>query len=386
MENNKEKVYKKPLGQLKIEKFCSDNNNLIQNYIYNLYKNTKYKIKLMTNADDSTNRYKHCGAHICVETPASNDYYYITTSRKDYYCQNFLTINENLLGLIKQSTFNYKILLFNSNKIYRFDKWVFDDIEKNESHFVNIPLTEAEDVYTFSNDDFRTPKKYISIKWEMLGYVRYSKKFDMHKTKCCLIYDHSARLLEDGRETNSIHISEVFSTVKDLYDFINKCKVLSKPVAMRAFYKYLKRGFVETNINGVKEKIYLVTEKAARQPQFTDCYPEAVARCALSILVDNNSTTNIDSAQQAVQQKKDNNEKTGGQRRLDKELYIIADNLAKKETVKYTSAQIQKTVVSFGSNKNMLSAYIDSLTEKGLHKEAEYASKVFDALNNIDFD
>lgn len=220
----------------------------------------------------------------------------------------------------------------------------------------------------------------------MLGYVRYSKKFDMHKTKCCLIYDHSARLLEDGRETNSIHISEVFSTVKDLYDFINKCKVLSKPVAMRAFYKYLKRGFVETNINGVKEKIYLVTEKAARQPQFTDCYPEAVARCALSILVDNNSTTNIDSAQQAVQQKKDNNEKTGGQRRLDKELYIIADNLAEKETVKYTSAQIQKTVVSFGSNKNMLSAYIDSLTEKGLHKEAEYASKVFDALNNIDFD
>ena len=383
---NKEKVYKKPLGQLKIEKFCSDNNNLIQNYISHLYKNNKYKIKLMTNADDSTNRYKHCGAHICVETPASNDYYYITTSRKDYYCQNFLTINENLLELIKQSTFNYKILLFNNNKIYRFDKWVFDDIEKNESHFVNVPLTEAEDVYTFSNDDFRTPKKYIRIKWEKLGYVRYSEKFDMHKTKCCLIYDHSSRLLEDGRETNSIHISEVFSTVKDLYDFLNKCKVLSKPVSKRAFYKYLKRGFVETNINGVKEKIYLATEKAARQPQFTDCYPEAVAHRALSILVDNNKTTNIDSAQQVVQQTKDNTRKYGGQRRLDKQLDNIADKLVEKETVKYTSAQIQKTVVSFGSNKNMLSAYMDSLTEKGLHKEAEYAAKIFDALNNIDFD
>lgn len=383
---NKEKVYKKPLGQLKIEKFCSDNNNLIQNYISHLYKNTKYKIKLMTNADDSTNRYKHCGAHICVETSASNDYYYITTSRKDYYCQNFLTINENLLELIKQSTFNYKILLFNKNKIYRFDKWVFDDIEKNENHFVNVPLTEAEDVYTFSNDDFHTPKKYISIKWEMLGYVRYSKKFDMHKTKCCLIYDHSARLLEDGRETNSIHISEVFSTVKDLYDFLNKCKVLSKPVSKRAFYKYLKRGFVETNINGVKEKIYLATEKAARQPQFTDCYPEAVAHRALSILVVNQDTTNIDGAQQVVQQTKDNTRKNGGQRRLDKELDIIADKLVEKETVKYTSAKIQKTVVSFGSNKHMLSAYINGLTEKGLHKEAEYAAKIFDALNNIDFD
>lgn len=383
---NKEKVWKKPLGQLKIEKFCSDNNNLIQNYISYLYKNTKYKIKLMTNADDSTNRYKHCGAHICVETPASNDYYYITTSRKDYYCQNFLTINENLLELIKQSTFNYKVLLFNSNKIYRFDKWAFDDIEKNESHFVNIPLTEAEDVYVFSRDDFRTPKKYISIKWEMLGYVRYSKKFDMHKTKCCLIYDHAARILEDGRETNAIHISEVFSTVKDLYNFINKCKVLSKPISMRAFYKYLKRGFVETNTNGVKEKIYLATEKAASQPQFTDCYPEAVAHRALTILVDNDSTTNIVSAQQAVQQIKDNTRKNGGQNRLDKELDIIADKLAEKETVKYTSAKIQKTVVSFGSSKNMLAAYIDSLTEKGLHKEAEYAAKIFDALNNIDFD
>ena len=372
---NKEKVYKKPLGQLKIEKFCSDNNNLIQNYIYYLYKNTKYKIKLMTNADDSTNRYKHCGAHICVETPTSNDYYYITTSRKDYYCQSFLTINENLLELIKQSTFNYKILLFNSNKIYRFDKWVFDDIEKNENHFVNVPLTEAEDVYVFSRDDFHTPKKYISIKWEMLGYVRYSKRFD-----------HAARILEDGRETNAIHISKVFSTVKDLYDFLNKCKVLSKPVSMRAFYKYLKRGFVETNTSGVKEKIYLATEKAASQPQFSSCYPEAVAHRALTILVVNHKTTNIVSAQQAVQQKKDNNEKTGGQRRLDKELDIIADKLAEKETVKYTSAQIQKTVVSLGHNKNMLSAYIDSLTEKGLHKEAEYASKVFDALNNIDFD
>ena len=97
-------------------------------------------------------------------------------------------------------------------------------------------------------------------------------------------------------------------------------------------------------------------------------------------------STNIVSAQQAVQQIKDNTENTGGQRRLDKELDIIADKLAEKETVKYTSAQIQKTVVSFGSNKNMLSVYIDSLTEKGLHKEAEYASKVFDALNNIDFD
>lgn len=41
--------------------------------------------------------------------------------------------------------------------------------------------------------------------------------------------------------------------------------------------------------------------------QFLDCYPEAVAHCALSLLVGNISTTNRDSAQQVVQQTKSNN-------------------------------------------------------------------------------
>lgn len=380
-----EKVYKKPLGQLKIEKFCSDNNNLIQNYISHLYENVNYKIKLMTNKDATLDRNTHCGAQICVETAASNDYYYITTSRKDYLCQSYLTINVNLLDLIKKATFNYKVLLFNGGKIYKFDKWVFDGIEKNESGFVNVHLDEAEDVFYYTKDDFSKPEKYIKIKWERLGYVRYNNKFDMHKTKCCLIYDHAARILEDGRETNAIHISKVFSSEKDLYDFLNKCEVLSKPVSKRAFYKYLKRGFVETNINGVKEKIYIATEKAARQPQFMECYPEAVAHRALSILVDSLLTTNIDGAQQVVQQTKENTRKDGGQNRLDKQLDNIAEKLVEKDTTKYTPAEIQKTVISFGSNKNMLSAYIDGLTEKGLHKEAAYAAKIFDALNNIDF-
>ena len=381
------KTFKKPLGQLKLEKFCSDNNNLIQNYISYLYKNSNYKIKLMTNADATTNRYTHCGAHICVETAASNDYYYITTSRKDYYCQNYLTINVNLLDKIKQATFNYKILLFNGGKIYRFDKWALDNIEKNENGFVNIPLDEAEDVFSYSIDDFSTPKKYIKIEWDKLGWVRYNDKFDMHKTKCCVIYDHSAKALENGRETNAIHIAEVFSTLKDLYMFLNKCQIFEKPMSMRAFYKYLKQGFVYTTINAVKEKIYLISEKAVKQPQFTECYPESVAQRALSILVDKlDKTTNIDSAQFAVQQEKNNNEKTGEQRRLDKQLDNIAEKLVEKETIKYTPAEIQKTVISLGSNRNMLTVYIDSLTEKGLQKEAAYAVKIFEALNNIDFD
>lgn len=382
---NERKTYKKPLGQLKIEKFCSDNNNLIQNYISHLYKNSNYKIKLMTNADAATNRYTHCGAHICVETVASTDYYYITTSRKDYYCQNYLTINVNLLNKIKQATFNYKILLFNGGKIYRFDKWALDNIDINENGFVNVPLDEAEDVFSYSKDDFHTPEKYIKIKWDRLGWVRYSDKFDMHKTKCCVIYDHSARVLENGRETNAIHIAEVFSTLKDLYMFLNKCQIFEKPMSERAFYKYLKQGFVYTTINAVKEKVYLISEKAVKQPQFTECYPESVAQRALSILVaEYNSATNRDGAQFAVQQENNNNVDTGGQRRLDKQLDNIAEKLVEKET-KYTPAEIQKTVISFGSNKNMFAAYIDGLTERGLQKEAAYAAKIFDALNSIDF-
>lgn len=379
MENNKkEKVYKKPLGQLKIEKFCSDNNNLIQNYISYLYKNTKYKINLMTNSNDATNRYKHCGAHIYVETPASNDYYYITTSRKDYYCQNFLTINENLLELVKQSTFNYKVLLFNNNKIYRFDKWAFDNVEKNENHFVNIPLTEAEDVYTFSKDDFRTPKKYISIKWEMLGYVRYSKKFDMHKKQITIV---SPEYRYKRTFDSMIKAYAELTGVK-----IEDGKIIGKPVSNAAY----KKSYMSFR-RDVKAGVLLLTSDGSKTFKASVYFnvvqsveTEAPASVNTSILVGNNKTTNIDVF--TSEQEHCNNKNIGGQRRLDKQLDNIADKLVEKETVKYTSAQIQKTVVSFGSNKNMLSAYIYSLTEKGLHKEAEYASKVFDALNNIDFD
>lgn len=50
----------------------------------------------------------------------------------------------------------------------------------------------------------------------------------------------------------------------------------------------------------------------------------------------------------------------------------------KKVNVRNSAAVIKEV-------SQMLEAYIDSLTEKGLHREAAYASKVFDSLNNIDF-
>lgn len=377
----KEKFYKKPLGQLKIEKFCSDNNNLIQNYISYLYKNTNYEIKLMTNKDAVTNRNSHCGAQICVSTAASNDYYYITTSRKDYYCQNFLTINTNLLCLIKQATFNYKVLLFNNGKIYKFDKWIFDDIKENESGFVNVSLDEAEDIYKFSRDDFRTPKKYINIEWNKLGYVRYSKKFDMHKKQITII----ASEYKYKRTFESIVKAYAALTGTKIEDG----KIVGKPVENAAYKKSyvtfrreIKAGsLLLINDSGETFKASILFNVI--QPVAT----EAPASVTTSILVVDNRSTNIDVVIASDANENCNTEKTGGQRRLDKKLDIIADKLAEKETEKYyTSAEIQKAVVSFGSNKNMLDVYILGLTDKGLHKEAAYAAKVFDALNNINFD
>ena len=86
-----------------------------------------------------------------------------------------------------------------------------------------------------------------------------------------------------------------------------------------------------------------------------------------------------------MHQNKDNNKKDGGQHRLDKQLNVIAKKLVEINTSKYTPAEISKYVASLGSNKNMLDVYIESLTKKGLQKEATYAAKVFDAVNNIDF-
>lgn len=374
---NKEKVCKKPLGQLKIEKFCSDNNNLIQNYISYLYKNTDYKIKLMTNKDATINRNTHCGAHICVETPTSNDYYYITTSRKDYYCQNYLTINVNLLDLIKQATFNYKILLFNYDKIYRFDKWALDNIEKNENGFVNVPLDEAEDVYKFSRDDFSTPKKYINIKWERLGYVRYSEKFDMHKKAITICTDYIGW---KRREYDSIVKAYAALTGTK----VKNNKVIGKPVPNAAY----KKSYVTFRREIKTGSLTLINESgetfkaAVFFPVTTPVVTEAPAEVTTSILVVNKTTTNIDVV---INDYENCNTRKDGVKRLDKQLDNIAEKLVENDITKYTPAEIQKTVISFGSNMNMLAAYIESLTEKGLQKEAAYAAKIFDALNNIDF-
>jgi len=376
-----EKVYKKPLGQLQLEKFCKSHNNLIINYISKLYDGIDFKIKLMTNKETYLKRNTHCGAHICVETSNGNDYYYLTTSRKDYLCQNFLTINSNLLPLIKKCTFNYKILLFSGGKIYRFNQWIFDnDIKENENGFVNIPLIEAEDVYNYSIGDFSTPDHYVDIKWECLGYVRYSQKFDMHKKQITICTNYVG-----CRRMNFDSIVKAYAALTGVE--VKDGKVVGKPVANAAYKKSyvtfrrdIKAGsLLLTDANGKEFKATIISSVVPTVAT------EAPAEVTTSILVEKPSTTNSDVVIASDVQENCNNGNVGGQRRLDKELNIIADKLAENETIKYTSAEIQKAVVSFGSNRNMLAAYTLGLTEKGLYKEATYAAKVFEALNSVDF-
>lgn len=371
-----EKKISKPLGQLQLEKFCKSHNNLIINYISKLYNGIDFKIKLMTNKETHLKRNTHCGAHICVETPNSNDYFYITTSRKDYLCQNFLTINNNLLPLIKKCAFNYKILLFSCGKIHRFNQWIFDDIKENENGFVNVPLTEAEDVYTYSADDFSEPEHYVNIKWECLAPVRYSQKFDMHKKPITIVAsEYRYKRTFDSK----IKAYAALTGTK-----VENGKVVGKPVANAAYLKGYKQFLRDIRDN----KLYLLSDNGTSfqvtvVTSIVDT-EQLAADVSTSLLVEREQTTNRDVDTSVTENC--NIEKDGGQRRLDKELDIIADKLVESETVKYTSAEIQKTVISFGSNRNMLDAYLLSLTEKGLYKEAAYAAKVFDALNSIDFD
>jgi len=372
------------------------NRDVIINHIRKIHPNSN--IKVMTNKnvrglkDGTLNRGKHFGAHLYVD----GHYYYITFSRKDEFCEHYFSINTNLLELLKQCNENWHLLLISCGKIHTFDaKAIVENAQLFNETTYKVPLS-AESSTVDADFRYAYKKSECIIDFTFLGNVRYSKKFDMHKTRCCIIYNHAARILEDGRETNPIHIERVFTTVKDLYDFINKCKVMLKPMSMRVFYKYLKRGFIETNINSVKEKIYIATEKAACQPQFLDCYPEAVAHCALSLLVVNQSTTNRDSAQQAVQQTKSNNVNMAADKQpnkskavkkeklaeTDKQMEILAQKItAKQESV--SEQDIKKTVLSIGSNRGMLEAYVDSLNEKHLHKEAVYAATLFDLLNTI---
>lgn len=329
----------------------------------------------MTNASDILNRGKHFGAHICVN---SNHYYYITFSRKDEFCEHYFSINTNLLKLLKHCNEDWHLLLISNGKVHTFDaKAIVENAQLFNETTYKVPLSaESSNV----NADFRYAykKSECIIDFTFLGNVRYSKKFDMHK-KRIYIELNGKRVEYNSVESAWAELSFHFKDKNGKWQ-LGKGRNADDVQAYRKSFTSFKNDLRKKSI-----EIYISENKALpANIDYVADNSDTACKAVRSLLVVDQNTTNRDQTETVWENC--NNGNVGGQRRLDKELNIIADKLVEKETTKYTSAEIQRTVVSFGSNENMLAAYTLGLTDKGLYKEAAYAAKVFNALNNIDFD
>lgn len=348
----------------------NNHRDVIINHIKSIHQ-TKH-IKVMTNKDDSLNRGKHFGAHILVD----KSYYYITFSRKDEYGEHYFSINENLLKSLKHCNEDWHLLLINNGKVRTFDaKSIVENAKLFNETTYKVPLSaetsckEADYRYAYNNET------ECKVDFTFLGNVRYSKSFDMHK-KPITISEPTLRFRRTYRSQIEAYVDLTGAKVEN-------GKVVGKPMSNAAYLKSYKQFLRDIRDN----KLHLISDKGTSFQ--VSVVAEAVdtkqlaANVSTSLLVSNQNQTNRDVDTSVPENCNKGN--VGGAARLDKQLNNIAEKLVEKESTKYTPAEIQKTIVKFGSNRNMLTAYIESLTEKGLQKEAAYAAKVFEAINNIDF-
>ena len=353
------------------KKRLSNNRDVIINHIRKVHP--KSFIQIMTNKDETLNRGKHFGAHILVD---KSHYYYITFSRKDENCEFYFSINENLLKSLKHCNEDWHLLLISNGKVRTFDaKTIVDNAKLFNGTTYKVPLsvenscTDADYRYSY---DKETEYK---VDFKFLGNVRYTKSFDMHKKPITI----SAPDYKFKRTYRSQ--IEAYSALTGAK--VENGKVVGKPVSDAAYkksYKQFLRDIRDNKLflisdNGTSFRVSVVAETVDTK--------QLAANVSTSLLVVDYNTTNSEMDTSVPENCNKGND--GGAARLDKKLNDIAEKLVEINTSKYTPAEIQKTIVKFGSNRNMLTAYIEGLTEKGLQKEAAYAAKVFEAINNIDF-
>ena len=347
--------------------------DVIINHIRKVHQNSN--IKVMTNKDETLNRGKHFGAHILVD----KSYYYITFSRKDEYCEHYFSINENLLKSLKHCNEDWHLLLINNGKVHTFDaKSIVENAKLFNETTYKVPFSaeayvqDADFRYAYNNET------ECKIDFKFLGNVRYSKKFDMHNKPItiCTNYLGNKKMKFDS-------IVKAYAALTGVK--VENGKVVGKPVENAAY----KKSYV-TFRREIKAGSILLVDANGKEFKATvfgvvpTVETEAPAEVTTSLLVVDNNTTNKEVV--TSDNKNCNNGNVGGaEARLDKQLNTIAEKLVEINTSKYTPAEISKYVASLGSNKNMLDVYIESLTKKGLQKEAAYAAKVFEAINNIDF-
>lgn len=344
--------------------------DVIINHIRSIHQTSD--IKVMTNKEESLNRRKHFGAHILVD----KSYYYITFSRKDEFGEHYFSINENLLKSLKHCNEDWHLLLISNGKVRTFDaKSIVENAKLFNETTYKVPLS-AE--ISCKEADYRrayNKKTEYKIDFTFLANVRYSEKFDMHK-KPITISAPDFRF----RRTYKSKI-EAYADLTGAK--VENGKVVGKPVSNAAYLKSYKQFLRDIRDN----KLYVIGDKGTSfqvsvVAETVDT-KQLAANVSTSLLVSNINKTNREMDTSVPENCNKGND--GGQNRLNKQLNTIAEKLVEKESTKYTPAEIQKTIVKFGSNRNMLTAYIEGLTEKGLQKEAAYAAKVFEAINNIDF-
>lgn len=351
--------------------------DVIINHIRKIHPNSK--IQVMTNKSDALNRGKHFGAHICVD---SNHYYYITFSRKDELCEHYFSINTNLLRLLKHCNEDWHLLLISNGKVHTFDaKTIVENAQLFNESTYKVPLSAKSSTV---EADFRYAykKSECIIDFTFLGNVRYSKKFDMHKKQVTI-------------SAPDYRFKRTYSSQVEAYNDLTGTRTVNgkpegKPVSNAAYFKSYKQFLRDIRDN----KLYLINDKGTSFP--VSVVTESVdTNVSTSLLVVNQSTTNsdVDIASDVndncnidmAADKQPNKSKAVKKEKLakeDRQMEILAQKMtAKQDSV--SEQEIKKTVLNIGSNRNMLEAYVDSLNEKHLHKEAVYAATLFDLLNTV---
>lgn len=331
--------------------FLEDYVNKIQSF----FKDAT-NIEVLDGSCDRLNRRKHAGAQLLVD----NIYYYFTTSQFNMANHLYLSLNKDLVPLIQNVQDPYKVVLINKNNFTVFDKiHIIDDIQLSDSKhkYPIVSIDVADEIWPLSSC------KPTSLSFKTLQAVKYSYNNMKHNQL-------HAKKIRFWSQT--YHFDKTFASRQNAFEWLTKCGVYNKK--LRQFYKDLKaeNNMIQIINNGQNEAIHfeLISSSTVANPK--------VARSAPSSILYNNNIYNIDDSAPVVQQSKDNPLKTDANEDL---LSVLADKLADK-MVNYTEENIISALLKFGSNRNMANAYILGLYERKLYKEAEYASKMFDILNN----
>ena len=334
--------------------FLEDHTNKIQAF----FKDSK-SIKVLDGSSNELNRYKHSGAQLLVD----GVYYFFTTSQFNDNNHLYLTLNKGQIKYIEESEDIFKVVLINRNNFTIFDKLHIIDDRVTLHKIEMVPLECADEIWPLrmlpSTLSFKTlqPVSY--------GAYKINNKF------------HSKTIIIKAPEYK---FTRKYKSIVEAYCSLTGTKIdktthrpVGKPVENAAYKKSYKSFLRDIKA----ENLQLINNKGHSFKAVT----EIVDNFVHNNYIIYNNIYNIVEVDTSVTENR-NNKQIGGSH-FDKQLNKIADKLVESEENNVSEQSIKASVLSFGSNRNMLKAYIDGLHNKGCDKEVDYAMKLFDLLNTI---